>query len=105
MNKSNKEISKLWDSRIIEIEWLIKEQGYRLKNIADHYKTSVNIVSSHLHRRGMSLLRMRHESGNVKVIRGRTKVELREEVEKLEAKNAALVKENKKLRDMIRVAA
>jgi hypothetical protein len=58
---SNKEKSKLWDAEMINVWHMVTNQGFRSKDIANHYGENRNSILAILHRRGISLVRWRYE--------------------------------------------
>jgi hypothetical protein len=58
---SNKEKSKLWDAEMINIWQMVTAKSFRSQDIANHYGENRNSILALLHRRGISLVRWRHE--------------------------------------------
>ena len=50
----------VWSDRIEELK-LLAGKGYKMKQLAEHFGVSVPAVSSTLNRRGLSLIKIRHD--------------------------------------------
>ena len=58
----------VWSDRIEELKHLATVKSYRVKDLAQHFGVSVGSVSSTLNRRGLSLIKLRHDYKNGKKV-------------------------------------
>ena len=64
-HKSSKEAAKFWADQISIIKCLVQQHGFKLKDVAEFYDTTVGAISTVLHRRTLSLNRWRDEQSKV----------------------------------------
>jgi len=55
-----------WDERMTEVIDLIVHLHYRVKDLAEHFNCHKDAVISALNRRGLSVIRLRHDYANGK---------------------------------------
>ena len=60
-HKSVESTRKFWNEQVSIIKCLVLHHGFKLKDVAEFYDTTVGAISTVLHRRGISLNRWRYE--------------------------------------------
>ena len=59
-NKKIMERTKFWNGVMVETHDLVVRLDYKMQDLADHFSVSKDTMSTVLHRRGLGLIRMRH---------------------------------------------
>ena len=66
LNPTIKARSEEWDARMTEVIDLIVHLNYRVKDLADHFDCKQDAIRSVLNRRGLSVIRLKHDYANGK---------------------------------------
>ena len=59
-NKAIQEKKEYWDNQMLEIKRLVTMNGFRMKDLAKHFDCTASSIATVLHRRGISLVGLRH---------------------------------------------